>query len=44
MKTYLDPNVLPKKKNKLYDGACKDGFYLGLKSETQLAFLFQKHV
>ena len=33
-----------KKKNKLYDGACKDGFYLGLKGETQLAILFQNFV
>lgn len=28
------------RKTKLYDGAIKDGFYLGLKSETQLAILF----
>ena len=29
------------KKDKLYNGACKDNFYLGLHTENQLAVLFQ---
>ena len=33
-----------KQRRKLYDGAVKDGFYLGLKGETQLAILFQNFV
>lgn len=33
-----------KQRRKLYDGAIKDGFYLGLKTNEQLAFLFQKYV
>ena len=33
-----------KRNNKRYDGACKDGFYLGLKSDNELAILFQKYV
>lgn len=33
-----------KQRRKLYDGAVKDGFYLGLKDETQLAILFQNFV
>ena len=32
------------RKTKLYDGAIKDGFYLGLKSETQLAILFDNEI
>ena len=32
------------RKTKLYDGAIKDGFYLGLKSETQLAILFGNEI
>jgi len=32
------------RKTKLYDGAIKDGFYLGLKSETQLAILFNTEI
>ena len=33
-----------KQRRKLYDGAVKDGFYLGLKDETQLTILFQNFV
>ena len=33
-----------KQRRKRYDGAVKDGFYLGLKDETQLAILFQNFV
>lgn len=33
-----------KQRRKLYDGAVKDGFYLGLKDEKQLATLFQNFV
>ena len=33
-----------KHRRKRYDGAVKDGFYLGLKDETQLAILFQNFV
>ena len=33
-----------KQRRKLYDGAVKDGFYLGIKGETQLAILFQNFV
>ena len=33
-----------KQRRKRYDGAVKDGFYLGLKDETQLTILFQNFV
>ena len=33
-----------KQRRKLYDGAVKDGFYLGLKDKNQLAILFQNFV
>ena len=32
------------RKDKSYDGAQKEGFYLGLKNETQLAILFQTFI
>jgi hypothetical protein len=32
------------RKDKIYDGAQKEGFYLGLKNDTQLAILFQTFI
>ena len=32
------------RKKKIYDGAIRDGFYLGLKTETQLAILFNTEI